>query len=259
MDLSVSLKKPEPITNLTSEEQQILEVKYKSKPFSKLSQSELQVQLHQALIRLSVITGWIMPSDDIQDILFDEFKRKIIDCYGNMNIHELMWAIRYCSKHVNNWGKELNLVLIDEILDIYLGKRREVSNIEEHKKKPQPMIEEQKELTEEQYQEFYDAVKAQSLKAEFVPVMLYDWLDKKGEVVISREDKWDYVRRAIRRKISDLQEQISVKSTTERLFELEKYKKMIESEVLNFHNEEVVNLSKKMIVHDYMHRQKQPA
>lgn len=106
-------------------------------------------------------------------------------------------------------------------------------------------------------QEIYDQVK-KHCTIEFVPEELYGWLVEDGKLSFTKEEKWEYVKKAIDRKIIYLEDQISEKSTTERLWELEKYKKMsLEGILRSEFKDEMYSLAKKIMVYDYMKKEKQ--
>lgn len=119
---------------LMPEEKRILELKYSGKRFSQMQGAELQSTAKQTLLRIHVIAGWVMPPDELVLILIDEFTKKITESYGNVTMDEVCFAFREKSHSVKEWGKALNISLIDEVMIPYLEKRIEVSKIEEQKK-----------------------------------------------------------------------------------------------------------------------------
>lgn len=88
------------------------------------------------LLKLHVITGWAIPEREFMNILVDQFKKKLIESYPNVNIDEIEFAFRN-NPGVKDWGKNMNLNLIDEVMTPYLQKRFELSRIEETKARPQ--------------------------------------------------------------------------------------------------------------------------
>ncbi len=99
-----------------------------------MSLTEIQSSAKQVLLRIHVIAGWIMPPDELMMILLDEFAKKIVESYANVTVEEISYAFRSGGHHVKEWGKALNISLIDEVMIPYLEKRFEVSKIEEQKK-----------------------------------------------------------------------------------------------------------------------------
>lgn len=96
---------------------------------------ELQQSAKEVLLRIHVITGWQMPPDELMLILVDEFNKKILESYPNVNVEEITYAFRQHGSEVKEWGKALNISLIDEVMIPYLEKRFETSKIEERSKK----------------------------------------------------------------------------------------------------------------------------
>ncbi len=117
-----------------------------------MSLSEIQSSAKQVLLRIHVIAGWTMPQDELMVILMDEFGKKIVESYANVTIEEISYAFRSEGYKVKEWGKALNISLIDEVMLPYLEKRFEISNFEEQKK----VIEYKPDLAqiEKEYQEF---------------------------------------------------------------------------------------------------------
>jgi hypothetical protein len=104
--------------------------------------AEVDRSARETLLRIHVITGWIMPADESMLILVDEFKKKIVESYPNVTHDEVCHAFRSTGYTAKEWGKALNISLIDEVMIPYLEKRFEVSKIEQQQKqiqhKPSP-------------------------------------------------------------------------------------------------------------------------
>lgn len=132
---------------LTSQEEKIREVKYASPVLCKLDASKLGKEVKAAIIKISIITGWTYPDDKLyQSILEDQFKKKLLEEYPDLNFKEMEYAFRYYGTRVKDWGKSINLSLIDEVLSAYKNDRFEVSRKEEiNAPKPEQII-----VTEEQ-------------------------------------------------------------------------------------------------------------
>src|ERR1700753_4407468 len=98
---------------LSAEENKILELKYASKKFESMDWSEVDIWAQALLVKVNVITGWII-SDGTLEILVDQFRKKIIESYGNCNPEKFEYAFRTYGTSVKDWGKQMNLSLIDE-------------------------------------------------------------------------------------------------------------------------------------------------
>ena len=138
---------------LQPEEKRILELKYTGKRFGEMTLTEIQTSAKEVLLRVHVIAGWTMPADELMFILIDEFAKKIVESYPNVTIEEISYAFRSGGHNVKEWGKALNISLIDEVMIPYLEKRFELSKVEEQKVK---QIEHKPDLAqiEKEYQEF---------------------------------------------------------------------------------------------------------
>lgn len=152
-----------PVLNriLQPEERKILELKYSGKRFGEMQPSEISSSAKEVLLRIHVIAGWQMPPDELVVILVDEFQKKIVESYPNVTIEEITYAFRSGAYNVKEWGKALNISLIDEVMIPYIEKRFEVSKYEEQKKEIEynPDLEQ----IEKEYQEFLKTPLAKKL------------------------------------------------------------------------------------------------
>ena len=143
-----------------------------------MQDAELQVTAKMILLRLHAVTGWAIPANEIMHILVDEFKKKISESYKNVNADEFSYAVRTYGPDVKDWGKAINLSLIDEVIQPYLAHRFEISRMEEYKSKP--LMIENKESTDDKamnewLQETKERVLNGTYSIELLPVQLYDY------------------------------------------------------------------------------------
>ena len=139
-NLSKSLDK------LGDEENKILEKKYSAPILSRMGETDLFIQASQLLISIHVITGWTIPEKEIKNVLRKQLIEHLKECYSSLNINEIEYAFRQ-NTSVQDWGKTMNLQLIDEVLLPYLERRLRVSDLERRiKEQPQ----EQKIYTDEE-------------------------------------------------------------------------------------------------------------
>lgn len=180
--------------NLTPEENTILQVKYQSKPIGKMNDSELSKWSKGLLVKIHVITGWVIPDDELMNILIDQFQKKLKESYFNVNVDEIEYAFRTYGTTVKDWGKSMNLALIDEVMIPYLESRAQVSKFEEHKKPLQ--IEHKEDLSDKAMEEWFGEIRERiknGMGYSFIPVMLYAWLDKRGEIKMDTKTKIGYM------------------------------------------------------------------
>lgn len=126
-----------------------------------MTEQEVSLWGKSLLLKIHVITGWVIPSSDLQTILVDQFQKKLMESYPNMNTEEIEYAFRNGGTTVKDWGKAMNLSLIDEVLIPYLAERQRLSHELEERSVPPPeqVINTEEELmnywrmwTEEYYQ-----------------------------------------------------------------------------------------------------------
>ncbi|MES2620218.1 MAG: hypothetical protein V4615_05130 [Bacteroidota bacterium] len=178
---------------LTQEERAVIEKKYAAPVFSKLNNAQLFDAAEILLLKLYVITGWTLPESVMQTILVDQFCKKLQESYGNVNSEEVEYSFRN-NTEVQDWGKTMNLSLIDAVMRPYLQQRLEVSRREEVrsiKQLPSTVVE----TTDA---EFIESVKATWLssdrKVSVIPELAYKVL--KTTLALSTEKK-DEIRKSI--------------------------------------------------------------
>ena len=125
--------------NLTMPEKQILAVKYQSKQIGKMTDVEVINLSGELLLKIHVITGWTIPANEVMILFADQFKKKLVESYQNVNVDEFEYAFRQFSGTVKDWGKQMNLSLIEEVMTAYLAHRFEISKMEESKSKPKEL------------------------------------------------------------------------------------------------------------------------
>lgn len=128
-------------------ENEIILKKYLSKQIGKMSPSELSIWGQTLLLKIHVITGWTIPSSDLLVILVDQFQKKLVESYPDMNVDEIEYAFRHSGTTVQDWGKQMNLNLIDQVLIPYLLERQRISHAVEERMFEPPV---QKIYTEEE-------------------------------------------------------------------------------------------------------------
>jgi len=120
------------ISLLPPQEGKLITRKYQALPFLKMNESELINAANLALIKIHVITGWNFPQEkEYQNILKEQFRKKIMESYPLVNVVEIEFAFRN-NTTVKDWGKNMNICLIDEVMQPYLSERAEASKLELH-------------------------------------------------------------------------------------------------------------------------------
>jgi hypothetical protein len=121
---------------LSDEDSRIINLKNSAKPVILLNKTELITHCEALLIRIHIITGWTIPGGNLLNVLVDQFQKKLIEDYPTFNAEEIEYAFRHSGTLVDDWGKTLNLNLIDKVLWPYELKRRRLSEEEERMQPP---------------------------------------------------------------------------------------------------------------------------
>lgn len=132
----------------------MLELKYKSQRIGEMMAADCLKWTKALLIKIHVITGWVIPDNELLNVLIDQFQKKLNEDYPDMNPDEIEYAFRQYGTQTEDWGKGMNLNLIDKILIPYRNERFEVSLKEEAKTLPEPKPDLEK--IEREFQEFLD-------------------------------------------------------------------------------------------------------
>ncbi len=65
-------------------------LKYKSKRIGEMNEEEVSKWGKTLLLKIYVITGWTIPSDEVLlIILIDQFQKKLVESYINLNTDEV--------------------------------------------------------------------------------------------------------------------------------------------------------------------------
>lgn len=219
-----------------------------------MSEEQIDVFGTAMLLKISVITGWTLPTEILLNLLEDQFKKKMLESYAECNAEEVEYAFRNYGCYVKDWGKQINLNLIDEVMRPYLAKRREQSVVEEHAAPPL-LLSSKKEETSDFSMLRWLAEEIRFIKTgkpfELIPPKLYDYLDKRGKISVTNEEKYEYLRKAAAWRLGQLQREVERKSDVDNLRALEKFKSMKEKD--NFSLEEFDRLkiiAKKILFFD---------
>jgi len=196
---------------------------------------ELDNWAQALLVKINAITGWTIP-DETTDILVDQFRKKIAESYANCNPDEIEYAFRNYGTGVKDWGKQMNLSLIDEVMIPYLGRRLELSRLEEEKSKPIHQIENKEDMSMEAmqmwFEEIKEKVKSGNILLEFISPMLYEWMDSNGNINKTREEKFEYVRRATNYRLSKLREELENEDCAINRYNLSEFVRMMNAGTL---------------------------
>lgn len=115
----------------------MVSLKYSAPQFGQMNQITLLNECMIMLLRLSVITGWVIPQAELKNILIENLCKKLEESYPELNVNEVEYAFRNKNIEIKDWwGKSFNVALFDEVMIPYMEKRYTVSDLEQRIKKP---------------------------------------------------------------------------------------------------------------------------
>lgn len=181
---------------------EIAQVKYSGTLFRDMKPEDVTTWSLKLMVTLHTATGWEVPEDELGVVLQDQFRRTLTEVYGNCNPYEIEYAFRNYGRSVKNYGKQINLGLIDKVIDLYRERRSDIS------KKEERMIESKQleapklptSMSDQTMLEWIEDIKQQIKNGaviDFMPPMVYEWLDKRGDMKLTDEDKKVIYDRAI--------------------------------------------------------------
>jgi len=111
---------------MASTELSVIENKFQAPPISKLDPYQRLSAVRALILKITVITGWNVPHSEMMTILVDQFLKLILERYAWINVVEVEYAFRNHGTKIKDWGKEMNLSLITEVLDSYIDSTSEI-------------------------------------------------------------------------------------------------------------------------------------
>jgi hypothetical protein len=206
-----------------------------------MTDDERSLSAYELLLKIHVIAGWSIPASQLMDILVTQLEKKLNEKYANVNSEEFEYAFRNRDLNTKDWGKSLNLTLIDEVMIPYLEQRYDLSVAEESLNRPIP-IEDKRELTAEEWQEWLLDMKG--YKLDMIPVAAYDYLVRENKINPTVKEKNDCIEKSIPIYIITLQEDLKIWT--------EFVQQKTQGVFTGRHKDGLIALSKKMIVEDYL-------
>lgn len=121
------------------EEEKLIRLKYAAPQIDSLNDPEIKKWSMALLLKIHIITGWVIPGSQLMNILVDQFEKKLMEDYHLLNTEEIEYAFRKGGTVIKDWGKDMNLNLIDQVLVPYVENRLQASaNEEKRKSRPPP-------------------------------------------------------------------------------------------------------------------------
>ena len=126
-------------TKLPAEEVNLILKKYEATRIELMQDAELLINVAECLKRIHVITGWNLPDDSSYiKILTEELFAKLKESFFMLNFQEITFAFRKNGIGIKDWGKNMNLDLVCNVLANYSEDRR-LASLEEEKINNKPV------------------------------------------------------------------------------------------------------------------------
>jgi len=235
---------------LLPNESRLIELKYTGKQFGKMEEQERWFGAQTLLLKIHAIKGWTIPASEMMDILIDQFQHKLEEAYSNVTVAEFEYAFRN-DTDTKDWGKALNLAMIDEVMVPYLQNRFDLSRQEEQMVKPL-MIEEKKEMTDEEKINWLNEWKRDDINFELIPVIFYDYMVQLHLVDVTQKIKWDAIEKATQQVKSILQVEIANGGGIDAIKAMSNFEIMEKEGFTGPLKEKILNRAKKLIIAEYL-------
>lgn len=224
------------------DELRIWDLQYKSQPIKFIPEESLKPHCISLLFKISIITGWNAPeSTEERRVLNEQFRLKMQEEYYALNVEEIEYAFRSEGTKVKDWGKSINLSLIDEVLQPYILRRAEIRKLESSAIKPQIEAPPPEPLNEDEFINTAKNIFKKTGKKGLISTMVYDILLKRGDIEISLEEKKELFA-----KMEQVKESQAMASGLDAMKELKLLKKSAER-----YKEEIGKMCKQEIVAEY--------
>lgn len=174
-------------------------------PFGSMDDTRLALEVKALIIRIHVVTGWIIPEEELGIVLMDQLAKVLRENYGNANRGEIEAAFRQNSAQVQNWGRSFNLGLLQQVLEPYFTRRQTLSLLEEQKREekgglPGPSVADQ-ELVDYNFEMW-----CRYERLEFIHARTYEALENARVLMLEEESKKRLMAEAARYLRSKVQE-----------------------------------------------------
>lgn len=227
-----------------------------------MTDEEIEVAILGLVLKISVINGVNIPDKQSMPILVDEMKIQFRNKYMMMNADEIMYAFRNYKS--NDWGKNFNLNYFDDVVQQYLYRRKEVSQLEEGYSKPKQIeyipvtITDEEMLQELEYYvaKYHPTDRFSNDFMMLLPLYLYDYMNELNLINQSQEQKDWLFEKAIAVRIDQINEETRITPNNQNLYYQLMLKKSMKVKNFDsfpeFEKQRVDNIYKKLIVFDYI-------
>ncbi len=177
-------------------------VKYASLPIGQLTKAALRLHVQTTLFRINAITGWkIDTNPTYQNILEEEFEKYLIENHSDLNFQEIPYAVRNYGLEIKDWGKSMNVSLLNQPIALYRGRRIELSDLESRLKDQVKENNKPAELPMEAdwsmvWSDILISAQENRVAKKIIPVPVYDWLVRKAKLKLTAAERTEYYERA---------------------------------------------------------------
>lgn len=174
----------------TNDEVRIWDLQYNSRPIKFFKEESLSPHIRALVFKINVVTGWAVPElEEQRRVLYDQFQKKLIEDYSSLNMDEIEYAIRSYGTKIKDWGKAINLSMVEEVLTAFIAHRAQVRRLEEsHLQKELPTAQ----AEPLNWPEYLETVKSTFLKTKIpglIPAEIYHHLVQEKEIDLTVEEK----------------------------------------------------------------------
>lgn len=186
---------------------ELLKAKYSGLRIKELSnEPDFGNSVKILLARICAATGWRMPDNDfMRNALIKEFEAYCCESCKDMTLEEIPYAIRNYGLEIRDWGKDINLQLINAPISDYLAARKELSSFEEMKAVESPKTAEK---VGDQWGVIWQKLQDGQYKGPFSDLVpyssLYDWLAETGQLIADKDQKWEWMMEAKQEYIREI-------------------------------------------------------
>jgi hypothetical protein len=224
------------------------------------SAEELKEVLRLVMVKIGLrAQNW--PSDEEKGVLLSH----IVTQFGNHTRQEILLAFDMviAGKLEDGEGEQVDANCYENFSCLYFSKvmiayRRWAAEVYKQNKKDLPMLPESKEDTSDIAMEDWMAdvslrIQAGGYDVQLVPPMLYEWMDKKGEIKKTAAEKREYLSKAAAHRVVVLSQNLAANPDEKNKTALEVFCAMMNKGM--FEGDEVERLkllAKKMILFDML-------
>lgn len=236
----------------TGEESKFIEA-INNSTINKSTVEDLKQVLRLVMVKVG-LRAQNFPTDGEKQVLIEH----IISQYGNHTPEEIKLAFDMAiigkldidEKNVTCY-ENFSCLYFSTIMNAYRKWARETHS--QLKKDFPKMIEQQTTLTDEDKAEWIMDWKVMpEINIELIPLMFYDFLNDKGIITLTNEQKWKYAERAQHYVKSQLHEAMSNTKTNDALIAFGKFEKMEREGFEGEFKGRILNRAKRLVVYDYL-------